>query len=111
VREDDVARGGQAGTPGERAAADRADDGFHERANGEEDAAERLRELREQAGTTDKPFEVTVRVRPDLAEEDVARFAEAGVDRLVLELGSLGGEAEAAHLEQMTAFAERVVAR
>jgi len=47
------------------------------------DRSARLRALRSEAGHEDEPFEVTLSVAPD-TDPEVARFAEAGVDRLVV---------------------------
>jgi probable F420-dependent oxidoreductase len=44
---------------------------------------ELLRELRREAGTSEQPFVVTVGGRVE-TENDVGRFAEAGVDRLIV---------------------------
>jgi probable F420-dependent oxidoreductase len=46
-------------------------------------SVERLRKLREEAGRADVPFDVTVG-GPVSSREDVARWEEAGVDRLIV---------------------------
>jgi probable F420-dependent oxidoreductase len=68
----------------------------------------RLRALLAAAGRAEAPFEVTVsHAGPALGRDDVARYAEAGVDRVVVLPWSRGREAEAG-LERL---AEAVLSR
>jgi len=68
-----------------------------------------LRRLRDEAGRADLPFELTVRIEPErVTHDDVARYEEAGVDRLVAEIGRFDDVAALEDLETMTRFAEVV---
>lgn len=68
-----------------------------------------LRGLRAEHGRAQDPFEVTIRVRHDVTREDVKRFDEAGVDRLVLELGKFNDETALNDLDELSRFAERLI--
>ncbi len=68
---------------------------------------DRLLELRREYGREHEPFEITVNAPRDLDPDTVARYEEAGVDRLVSTLWSTTREAVPA-LER---FYERVVSR
>lgn len=63
-------------------------------------AVGRIRELREEAGTTDQPFEATVG-GPVRSHDDVEAYAEAGVDRLIVAPWQRSREA----VDAMRAFA------
>ena len=68
-----------------------------------------LRRLRQEAGRADLPFELTVRIEPGrVTRDDVARYEEVGVDRLVAEIGKFGDVAALEDIETMTRFAEAV---
>ena len=66
---------------------------------------ERLRRLLEEAGRGDLPFEMTVSHAGELSRDDVARYAEAGVHRVVSLPWRRGREAE----EGLKRLAERVL--
>ena len=69
----------------------------------------RLDSLRADAGRGDLPFEITIRVGSEVSIHDVARFAEVGVDRLVLEVGSFTDARGRDDLAALERFGERVV--
>jgi probable F420-dependent oxidoreductase len=69
-----------------------------------------LTELRRHAGRAALPFEVTTRVAPDVGVADVRRLEEAGVDRLVLEVGGFADERDGGALDVMRRFADRFLA-
>jgi probable F420-dependent oxidoreductase len=95
-----------------RRAASLCDGWYGHRPAPEEAAAvvARLRALREEHGRADAPFEVTIRVRPTVSRDDVRRFEEAGVDRVVAEIGALEDvRALEEDVELMERFAERVI--
>lgn len=64
-----------------------------------------LKQMREEAGRSDIPFEISCSVTGDLEEDIVARYAEAGVDRLVVRPWTRGRDAVA----NLTALAGRVM--
>ncbi len=67
----------------------------------------KLRELRREAGREAEPFEITMSGSGQLTPDDIARYQEAGVDRLMMSpFSGAGGEIEA--LER---FAEEVLAK
>lgn len=55
------------------------------------------------------PFEITIRARADLTVDAVRRYADAGVDRIVLEIGSLATIDPREDLAVVEAFADAVV--
>jgi len=65
----------------------------------------RLRQLRDAAGRAGLPFECTVSHTGELTRDDVARYAEAGVDRVVSLPWRRAREADAA----LASLAERVL--
>ena len=71
---------------------------------------ETLRRLRAEAGR-DEPFEVTVRVLPDVSIEHVRSLAAVGVDRAVLESGSFDLRDPFDALGAIESFGERIVAK
>jgi probable F420-dependent oxidoreductase len=84
-------------------------DGWYGHLGDAETAAERvehLRELRRSRGLA-APFEITVRVAPDATHDEIARLADAGVDRVVAEIGSFEEPVGQADLEAMARFADR----
>ncbi len=87
-------------------------DGWYGHRPTPEVAAERvatLRALRADGERAGEPFEVTVRVMPDEVSRDlVARYEEAGVDRLVAEIGAFDDVAAREDIDAMERFAERV---
>lgn len=70
---------------------------------------EHLRALREEVGREDDPFEVTVRILPTVSPDDVAAFAEAGVDRLVLQVGDFSDVDGRGELPVWEEFSRRVI--
>lgn len=71
-------------------------------------AVAELRRLRAASPRAGLPFEVTVRAQPDaLTHDDVERFAEAGVDRIVAEIGRFEEVAGQDDVEAMERFAAR----
>lgn len=70
---------------------------------------DRLESLRVEAGRGHLPFEITIRVPPDVSTDDVERFAEVGVNRLVVEVGSFSEARGRDDLVQLERFAERAV--
>lgn len=64
-----------------------------------------LKQMREEAGRGDVPFEISCAVMGDLEGDFVARYAEAGVDRLVVRPWTRGRDAVA----NLTALAGRVM--
>jgi probable F420-dependent oxidoreductase len=85
-------------------------DGWYGHVTSPEEAAKvaaDLRRRRAQHGST-APFEITVRANPTLTREDLARFQDVGVDRLVLQIGGFN-DARALHdVEAMQAVADRL---
>lgn len=70
-----------------------------------------LRRLRAASPRASEPFEVTVRAQPDaLTHDDVERFAEAGVDRIVAEIGRFEDVEGRDDIAAMERFAERFLA-
>lgn len=68
-----------------------------------------LRRLRAEHGRAGDPFEVTVRALPDdLTPDAVERFREAGVDRLVAEIGRFEDVAGLDDLEELERVADRL---
>lgn len=69
-----------------------------------------LRRLRAEHGRGAAPFEVTIRAGPeDLTRDDVARYAEAGVDRIVAEIGRFEDAEGWEDIEAIERFAERLL--
>jgi probable F420-dependent oxidoreductase len=76
-------------------------------------AAERvetLRRMRAAGPRAGEPFVVTVRVAADADSDAVGRLAEAGVDRVVAEIGSFDDPLGLGDLDQMERFADRHLA-
>jgi probable F420-dependent oxidoreductase len=70
----------------------------------------RLRRLRAEAGLGDAPFEVTIRAFPDeITRDALARFEEAGVDRVVAEIGRFEDIAGWEDVGTMERVAERAL--
>lgn len=67
----------------------------------------RLDEQRERYGRLDQPFQITVNARADLTVDDVQRFEEVGVDRLVIQLYRSSKDA----IPNLERFAENVLAK
>jgi len=65
---------------------------------------ERLRQLRREAGRENEPFEISVSPGGRLTLDDIARFQEAGVDRLLVSPWSGGDE-----IEDLERFAHEVL--
>jgi len=102
--------GGESETALRRAA--RLCDGWYGHRPTPADAAAKvtcLRQLLREAGRDRSPFEITVRVLPDVSRDDVRRYDEAGVDRLVAEIGRFEDTAALEDVETMERFAERVM--
>lgn len=70
---------------------------------------QRLRARRVEAGRADDPFEVTVRVPATVSADDVTRFEEVGVDRLVLQVGAFEETSGTAELAEWEAVAARLL--
>ncbi|MEE8369328.1 MAG: LLM class F420-dependent oxidoreductase [Dehalococcoidia bacterium] len=68
----------------------------------------KLRELRREAGRAAEPFEITVSGAGQMTPDDIARYQEAGVDRLMMSPFSGEGGSE---MDQMERFAEEILAR
>lgn len=84
-------------------------DGWYGHVMAPDAAAERVRKLRAMrsaAGVTG-PFEITVRVAPEVSCDVVARLSEAGVDRVVAEIGAFSEAEGRGDLEAMRRFADR----
>lgn len=102
--------GGESAAGLRRAA--RFGDGWYGHRPTPDEAAARVAQLaalRAQVGRADVPFEVTVRVYPDVPIGDIERYEEAGVARLVLEVGNFDGRGPDNDADVMTNFADRVI--
>ncbi len=65
-----------------------------------------LRDMREEAGRTAIPFEYSVAVQGEPSDEDIARYADVGVDRLVVRPWMRGRDAVA----NLKTLAKRILA-
>jgi len=68
---------------------------------------ERLNGYRREAGRESVPFEITVRVRPDIAVDAVKRLEDLGVARVVLEAGRFDDVDARGVLPEIEGFARR----
>ncbi len=104
-----IVMGGETDAALSRAA--RLADGWYGHVKSPEDVAaiaDRLRSARVELGR-EGPFEVTIRVAPEASLDDVRRYEEAGVDRLVLELSSFNARGVEGNAD-IDRFADRVLA-
>lgn len=68
-----------------------------------------LDSLRREAGRAHLPFEVTVRAHPAVSLDDLKGLEQAGVDRVVAEIGSFDRPDGPGDVDAMEAFAVRVL--
>lgn len=90
--------------------AGRLGDGWYGVRHGPEKMAEfkaKLDEQRARYGRDHLPFQITVNARPDITVEEVRRFEEAGVDRLVMQLWRASSQA----IPSMERFHEAVLSK
>jgi probable F420-dependent oxidoreductase len=70
-----------------------------------------LHRLRAESDRAGRPFEITIRADPRLPLDEVRRYEEAGVDRIVAEIGRFEDVAALEDIAAMEQFAERLIGR
>ena len=104
--------GGESAAALERAA--RTGDGWYGHRQSPVEVASvigQLDQLRAAHGRDEAPFEITIRVTPDVDLADIDRFAELGVARVVVECGSFSDAEGRGDLDELERFAGRVMDR